>query len=197
MQIISARVCLALAALMVHAAMAAGFKSEAGMETPARITQVGTWTCVQYQDVQVNFNDDDVGALIYFVKGSAVCGPFDHPGTVVATRDETAYFLGKIGDYLIMDEGTGPPPRGLMLFSLSAGKPVLGDSYDPPIDVHGTKIRYWRTLKIQPTPENCPSYEETMKASLEPVIEAFAQIDLAGPHVHVQESNQRRCTSTQ
>jgi hypothetical protein len=48
-------------------------------------------------------------------------------------NDDANFFFGLAGDYLFIDSGTGPEPRGLTIYSLSKKKKVYTDSYSQPI----------------------------------------------------------------
>lgn len=89
------------------------------------------------------------------------------------------FFKGLEKNYLIIDEGTAPPPRGLVIYDLNAKKEVLSDSYSPPLDITNNAVAYWNPINQKVTAENCPDSLKWLQEGLGAGMESHVSFDLA------------------
>ena len=71
-------------------------------------------------------------------------------------KNKPMYFKGLEGNFLIIDQGTSPGPRGIIIYDLNAKKQVLSDSYSQPLDITSTAVGYWNPTAQKVTVQNCP-----------------------------------------
>lgn len=69
------------------------------------------------------------------------------------------YFMALQGDLLVLDSGTGPYPRGLIIWDLRQQKKVYSGSYSEPYEIHPGYIEFWMETGMA-TDENCPEQKE-------------------------------------
>lgn len=105
------------------------------------------------------------------------------------------YYLDLTNDFLVLDSGTGPPPRGLIVYDLVKHKKVFEDSYSEPITIQGNVITYWSSLDIEATPQNCEKLAEYSSMGFGAGIEAFVSVDLT--NLTKKELGEYRCNPRQ
>lgn len=105
------------------------------------------------------------------------------------------YVLALENNFLILDSGTGPPPRGLIIYDLINRKKVFTDSYSNPIAVNNGTVTYWRPVNTKPDEINCPDLTEYTSRGLRAVIEAHVVLTLST--LNKTELGEYRCSATQ
>ena len=71
-------------------------------------------------------------------------------------RNENAeYFLGLTESFLVLDSGTAPEPRGLVIWDLQKRQKVFTGSYSKPVSIDATGITFWQPGG-DATDANCP-----------------------------------------
>jgi len=88
------------------------------------------------------------------------------------------YYKGLSNNFLVLDQGTAPYPRGIIVYDLSAKKTVLQDQYSIPLDINTNEITYWMPTTIKVTNENCPESVEWAKNGLGAGIESYVSFNL-------------------
>jgi hypothetical protein len=105
------------------------------------------------------------------------------------------FFLAFAGNFLVIDSGTGPEPRGLVVYDLVTRGRVFVDSYSSLVSVATNTINYWSPMNATPTGANCPQFSEYQKDGLGMVIEEYITLKL--PNFTKMGSGQYRCSPTQ
>ena len=112
------------------------------------------------------------------------------------------YFLDLTNDFLILDSGTGPPPRGLIIYDLAQRKKVFTDSYNNFTDsgiqsltIKDSILTYWSPVDTEPTSQNCPELAEYSSMGLGAGIEAYVSVDLT--NLTKKELGEYRCNPRQ
>ncbi|MSU54855.1 MAG: hypothetical protein EXS48_03440 [Candidatus Staskawiczbacteria bacterium] len=108
---------------------------------------------------------------------------------------EPQYFLALTDNFLILDSGTGPEPRGLTAFDLIKKQGVYNDSYAKPISTSGDTITYWSPNNQKVTPQNCPQGNEWLRQGLPPIMESHVILNLLD--LTKKELGEYRCVPTQ
>jgi len=100
-------------------------------------------------------------------------------------------------NFLILDEGTGPYPRVLIIFDLLKKKNIYEDSYSGPVTIKDNKINYWSDTSEKATKENCLNFEKYESSGLlsGSAIEAYVTLDLLT--LSKIDLGQRRCVPIQ
>lgn len=106
--------------------------------TRARAAAVG-------EDILIKHTDEDIPCVYEKVSGD-----------IELASAEAMYALLIIGDKLLLDEGTAPPPRGLSVYDLAKGEVVYTDRYNTPTEEGSGTFTYWQPIDTKPTAENCP-----------------------------------------
>lgn len=89
------------------------------------------------------------------------------------------YFLAFTDNFLVLDQGTAPEPRRLVVYDLrSHEKIVFNDSYAKPVGVVGDSITYWSETSQKPTLQNCSDLDNYTKNGLGAVIMSKVTVNL-------------------
>jgi hypothetical protein len=105
------------------------------------------------------------------------------------------YFLGLTDHFLLLDFGTAPPPRGLIVYDLDSRKKIFNDQYSQPVEIHGNTVTYWTPSDRTITDENCPQHAEYALDGLGANIEAHVSLMLST--AQKKELKEYRCSPTQ
>lgn len=94
------------------------------------------------------------------------------------------FYLGLTSDFLLLDSGTGPGIRGLIIYDLSKREKVFTDGYESypyqsAVTIQENSLIYWTGTDIEPTPENCPELEYWESAGLGAVVETRVKLNLS------------------
>jgi hypothetical protein len=108
---------------------------------------------------------------------------------------QAEYFLAISDHFLILDSGTAPYPRGLIVYDLNARKIVFTDKYSAPFSANGNFINYWNPTKTAPTSPNCPQLADYTKNGLGAEIEASTTLNLS--NLTKQNLGEYRCSAVQ
>jgi hypothetical protein len=108
---------------------------------------------------------------------------------------DAEYIMALENNFLILDSGTGPDPRGLIVYDLNLRKKIYEGSYSKPVDVQNNTVNYWaETTKIA-TEQNCPELKTWQNGGLEAAIDARVSLNLIT--LIKKESGEYRCSSRQ
>lgn len=88
------------------------------------------------------------------------------------------YFLVFTDNFLILDKGTAPEPRGLITYDLRSREIVFTDSYAKPVVVEGDSITYFSKTERKPTARDCPDMDDYTSKGLGRVIMSKVTVDL-------------------
>lgn len=100
------------------------------------------------------------------------------PGDFELKNVEAEYFLAFTDTFLVLDRGTAPEPRGLIVYDLRLRTIAFTDSYAKPVTVDGDTITYFSVTTQKPTLDNCPQVDEYTANGLGAVIMAKVRVDL-------------------
>lgn len=115
------------------------------------------------------------------------------PGDFELRNADAEYFLGLAGDLLILDSGTGPAPRGLIIWNLRQRAKVYTGTYAD-ATVEATSMTFW--LESGPaTDADCPEAAEWRSSGLGAAIETRVRLDFAD--FTVTRSSETRCQARQ
>ncbi len=89
------------------------------------------------------------------------------------------YFLALSGNFLMLDSGTAPEPRELIVYDLAARKIVFSDLYAGPVEAEGGKVTYFSKTAQKPTLLNCPDLAAYEANGLGAVIMSRVMVDLS------------------
>jgi hypothetical protein len=81
-------------------------------------------------------------------------GPNDY-----VIQDEAIYLMGLVGRYVVVDRGTGPSGRDLILYDALYRRRAYIDGYSRPISVSEEGIIYWQPTTEKATKANCPEFD--------------------------------------
>lgn len=106
------------------------------------------------------------------------CADVPAAGDVVVQNDLPEFVLGVAQHFLVIDSGTAPPPRGLIVYDLDTQTSTFSDTYSPPVDVATDTVTYWEATKQAPTTGNCPDLARYSADGLGAVIASRVTLDL-------------------
>ena len=110
-------------------------------------------------------------------------------------NERAEYIMSLENNFLILDSGTAPPPRGLIVYDLLKKKNVYNSSYSNPITIKNNKISYWTETSEKVTAENCSDLKEHESYGLGSAIETYITLDLNS--LKTTDSGQHRCSPRQ
>jgi hypothetical protein len=88
------------------------------------------------------------------------------------------YFLAFTDNFLVLDSGTAPEPRTLIVYDLRSQKKVFTDMYAKPVTIVGDTISYLSVTAVKPTSTNCPKLKEYTSNGLGAVILSKVSVNL-------------------
>lgn len=97
---------------------------------------------------------------------------------IVIQNDLPEDVLGLTEHFLIIDSGTGPPPRGLIIYDLNAQTSTYTDTYSTPLTIATGSVTYWESTTQSVTSANCPDLAQYSTDGLGAVIESEVTLDL-------------------
>jgi hypothetical protein len=111
-------------------------------------------------------------------------------------KNESAeYFFGLTDDFLVLDSGTAPYPRGLIVYDLINRKKIYTDKYSQPATVKNGVITYWSPTDKKVDDKNCPEYAKYTSEGLGVEIEAHINLGLG--NLNKKDTGEYRCSPTQ
>lgn len=110
-------------------------------------------------------------------------------------NNKAMFFKGREGNFLIIDQGTAPDPRGLIIYDLIAKKQVFYDRYSKPLDITNITVSYWSPTEQVVTEQNCPNYLKWKSGGLGAEIESHIVLDFQT--LTKKDLGQIRCQATQ
>ena len=105
------------------------------------------------------------------------------------------YFLTFTDNFLVLDKGTAPEPRGLVVYDLNSRKIVFTDSYAKPVTVVGDSITYFSKTDIKPTLLNCPDLNNYTSNDLGAILMSKVTVDLS--LLNKKDIGEMKCIATQ
>ena len=110
-------------------------------------------------------------------------------------RNENAeYLLALQPPLLILDSGTAPEPRGLIVWDLDQRRKVYSGSYSPPYSIDREGMRFW--IQSGPgTDADCPQAAEWRAKGLGTAVET--EVRLVFADYRVVQSEAIRCSARQ
>jgi len=106
------------------------------------------------------------------------CDYIVNHGDFEITGEFADYVLALENNFLILDEGTGPDPRGLVVYNLDTRTKIYQDSYSKPFDVKNNTLYYWAVTTTPVTTQNCPDSQKWEQEGLGSAIDAYVSLDL-------------------
>ena len=130
------------------------------------------------------------------VRGRSIpaCKYFPRAGDLEIRNENAEYFLGLQGDILILDSGTAPEPRGLVLWNLATRKKVYTGSYSQPVKIDATGMSFWQESGPA-TDATCPQAAQWRAQGLGAAVEA--EVHLAFADLRVVPLGATRCSARQ
>ncbi len=113
----------------------------------------------------------------------------------ILDNESASYILALEGNYLLIDSGTGPDPRGLSVYDITKGKIVFSDKYSQPVDIKNNSISYWAQSSEEANPINCPKYNEYKGFGGSAVITAHVSLNLS--NLTKTDLGEKRCSYQQ
>ena len=110
-------------------------------------------------------------------------------------NDIPIYFLAFTDNFLALDSGTAPWPRGLIVLDLNSRKIVFTDKYSKPFSVKGDSITYLSETAQEPTVTNCPNLNDLRSKGLGAVLMNKVTVDLAT--LSKKSADSTACIATQ
>ena len=130
------------------------------------------------------------------VRGRSVpaCKYLPRAGDLEIRNESAEYFLGLQGDILVLDSGTAPEPRGLVLWNLATRQKVYTGSYAQPVKIDATGMSFWQESGSA-TDANCPQAAQWHAQGLGAAVEA--EVRLAFADLRVAPLGPTRCSARQ
>ena len=175
-----------------------------GTDPVYSLSQFDNHLCFRYQKFLVATKDlsDRVGSDIFVKKNDDKYNKFTPCEKIISECDfkiknEWAeYFMGIYKHYLFIDSGTGPTPRGLIIYNLNTKNKVFDSEYSDPVFIDAKGIlSFWITSEIPATEKNCPEYSKNRSWGLGSAIEKKVLLNLSD--LSLSATGETRCSSRQ
>lgn len=105
------------------------------------------------------------------------------------------YFLTFTDNFVVLDSGTAPEPRGLIVYDLRTRANVFTDMYAQPVVVEGDRITYFSKSEQKPTNATCPELASYTEYGLGAALMSKVTVDLSS--LTKVTSGDVRCIATQ
>lgn len=115
----------------------------------------------------------------------------------IARGDDNYWVMSLQGTLLVLDQSTGPSPRGLAVFDLAKGGKVWSASYDDQVaapKVTADGITFWQYLH-EAKPAECRDYKKIKAQSFTPAM--IVETRLAFDGLRMTTSGAPRCVAEQ
>jgi hypothetical protein len=122
------------------------------------------------------------------------CKYLPREGDVEIRNENAEYFLGLEGEFLILDSGTAPEPRGLIVWDIAKRQKVYTGSYSGPVSIDGDGIGFWQPAG-EATDANCPQAAGWRAQGLGAGLEV--RVRLAFTDMKTVPGTETRCTARQ
>jgi hypothetical protein len=126
-------------------------------------------------------------------RSQSACQYVVKPGDFEIKNERAEYFLGLQEDLLILDSGTGPDPRGLIIWDLKKRKKVYTGTYSE-ARIEPGYMEFWVETGGA-TEENCPDFKNWRKSGLGGGIETWARLSFTD--FKLTKSSETRCSPRQ
>ena len=146
------------------------------------------WICILVIIIGVMI----IAGVIYSTRQT---GQKDNNCNFSINQEQAEFFLASTTDFILIDQGTAPDPRGLIVFDLKKCQRVYNDRYSKPFEVQGNTVTYWNPIDEPVTEKNCPEGKTYTKQGLGVGIELLVTLDLST--LEKKSLNQFRCQPRQ
>lgn len=124
------------------------------------------------------------------------CAPGVGEGDLsISTNNDPQYIIDLLGDYLVLDEGTGPGLRGLIVYNLATKQKSFEGRYANLKIPYPVTLEYWTSSSRAVTAQNCPQLKEYTDGGLGAAIVEQVSLDLTTSKV--TRSGNFRCDPVQ
>ena len=138
-------------------------------------------------DILVKYKSNETEKLL--------CVYVPEAGDFEIKSGEPDYFLDIVGTFLILDSGTAPFPRGLIIYDLNRREKIYTDKYSQPLSVEDSAVTYWNPVDTKATNDNCPELTEYLSYGLGAGIEERVTLNLL--NLNKEKSGESRCSARQ
>lgn len=109
---------------------------------------------------------------------------------------EESYAVGLKQDFLLLDQGTGPNGRELLLWDLRSARVAWRSPFDELLPERSSDtLRFWRPEKTPADEARCPQLRQWRRESLGAQMQQQVRVHL--PDLSVQPLGRWRCSATQ
>jgi hypothetical protein len=126
---------------------------------------------------------------------AAPCAFDPRPGEFVIRRRDAERVRALVQSLLLLDNGTGPDGRRLVVWDLKQRRIVFESPYSKLVSADARGIVLWRATTLPPTAENCPQLAQWRAQLLGAAIEA--QVRWSPGDDAVRELREQRCAPRQ
>jgi len=99
-------------------------------------------------------------------------------GDYEITNGRAFWYIKLVDNYLLIDGGTGPPPRGLYIYDLEKRDEAYSGSYSD-IKIETDYVEFWKSVDIEVTNDNCPDKDYWEGGGLGTAIEELVKLEFS------------------
>ena len=122
------------------------------------------------------------------------CNYTPRPGDLEIRNESAEYFLALRGSRLVLDSGTAPEPRGLVIWDLDKRAKVYSGTYSSPYRIDRTGMNFWMPSG-EATQDNCPQAALWRAQGLGAALETRVRLNFAD--LKVVPGASLRCSARQ
>jgi len=172
------------------------------IEAPEKVEDETTdLKCEENDEYFVISREFKPGVSDFLVKSKKSSGQSISCAYIVEEKDfelknqEATYFLALTDNFFILDRGTAPSPRGLIVYDLASHKEVYAGQYAGPLTVSNDTIIYWAPTDKEVTIDNCPELNDFLVGGLGAGIDTYVSLNLSS--LTKIELEEYRCSARQ
>lgn len=155
---------------------------------------VGSDILVKYRNANSGVPGDMSGSL-----NVGACDYAARSGDFEIKNQNVEYFDKLVGRYLVLDSGTGPDIRGIIVYDLNKKSKVYeGLKAGGKVAVSGATLTYWEPQQqVAVTAANCPKLGEYEKLGMGAGIQAKVTLTLGDDSMVQKEAGETECVMRQ
>ncbi len=169
----------------------------AGSENARPVMLSTDTTCWLYPHMRVwvKPRPEAAGQVIFASPSQADCQVL--PAPLPELGELASFYQGKVGSYLIIDQGTGPSRRHLRIWDWRRQKWSYSATYEAPLLLKGGRLSVWETQSEPATAANCSEYAKIIAQGFSPSLQQLKIINLRATPLSQPVLRQKRCQATQ
>lgn len=168
-----------------------------GAELVKQVFISDTGKCLHYDDATIVTQDQDknIPGEQILVKNSpnANC-EWSIESNWLIDSGQASYFSGKYKNWLLIDRGTGPDNRDILVYDIVTHQNAYSNVYGKPSYIESDVLYYWKNVDMLATADNCNKFSDAQKLGLSAQLQHLVGVNLESAILRSKAiKNENRC----